>query len=110
MVTLDRIDDPFPKTESLGVRIVDPINLDPLRNPEIDDALELAPQGAPVLGFKIEGVDILVLFRRVLRVLHAAVWTMLEPLRMGRDIGVIGRTLERNVECDLDAEFTRLGQ
>ncbi len=110
MVALDRIDDPFPKAESLGVRIVDPKNLDPLCNPVIDDALEFMPQGAPILGFKIEGVDVLVLFRRVLRVLHAPVGAVLEPLRVGRDIGVVGRTLERDVERDLDAEFTRFGQ
>src|ERR1035438_8623836 len=102
MVALDCIDQPFPKAESLGMRIVDPENLDSLRDPEVDDALEFIPQVAPVFGFKIEGVYILVFFGWVLRVLHTAVGAMLEPLWMRPYIGMVRRALERDVECDLD--------
>jgi hypothetical protein len=79
-------------------------------NPEVDDALQLFPQRAPVLGFKVERVDVLILFGRILGILHAAVGTVLEPERMGLDIGMVRRALKCEVESDLDAQFARFRQ
>ena len=58
---------------------------------------------APVLAFEVERIDVLVLLRRVLGVLHRAVRPVPEPLRMLADIRMVGGALQRHVERDLDA-------
>ena len=52
---------------------------------------------------EVERIDVLVLLRRVLGVLHRAVGPPAEPLRMLLHVRVVGRALERDVERDLDA-------
>src|SRR5690606_12726890 len=51
--------------------------------------------------------DVLVLFRRVLREFQRAVWTPVEPFGMLLDPGVIGRTLEGEIERDLETVILR---
>ena len=90
---LDLVDDPFPERERLGMWIVHPEDPDSLSDPE----------GAPVVGLEIERIDVLVLLGRVLRILDAAIRTMLEPVRVRAHVRVIGRALERDVEGDLQS-------
>src|SRR5580704_5538538 len=92
-------DQPFPECKRLGMGIVDAKYFDAAGNPEIDDAFELVPQSAPIACFEIERIDVLVFLRRVLGVLHAAVGPMLEPLRMLRDVRMVGSALKRNVRA-----------
>ena len=104
---LDPADQPLPEAERLGVRIVDPENAHPLADPEIDDALEFAPQPLPVFALEIEGIDILVFLGRIFGVLDAAVRTMPEPLRMLAHVRMVRRTLESDVQGDRDSLFAR---
>src|SRR5271170_3371324 len=97
MIEFGRVDQPFPEGERLGMRIIDAKYFDAAGNPEIDDALEFVPQGAPVTRFEIERIDVLVFLRRILSVLHAAVGPMLEPLRMLRNVRMVGSALKGNV-------------
>src|SRR6185436_7814933 len=64
-------------------------------------------QRAPVLALEVEGVDILVLLRRVLRVLDRAIGPMAEPLRVFAHPRVIRRTLPGEIERDLHVEAAR---
>src|SRR3972149_8932069 len=105
MVRLDPRDGRLPERERLRVRIVDPEDMNALRDPVPEDALEVGPQRGPVLGFEVEGVDVLVLLRRVLRVLESTVGALPEPRRVVLDPRMIGRSLERDVEGDRDALF-----
>ena len=75
-------DEPLPERERLRVRIVDAEDLDALGDPMQDDALEFAPERAPIVALEIERIDVLIFLGRILGVLHAAVGTVLEP---GRD-------------------------
>src|SRR5690606_266576 len=108
MLRLDLADHPLPERERLRVRIVDAKNLDPLRDPELEDARELRPKLPPLVAFEIEGIDVLVLLRRVLRVLHAAVRPPAEPLGMLAHVRMIRRALESDVERDLEALPSRV--
>ena len=107
MRLLGGADQPFPEGERLGVRVVDAEYSDAMADPEIHDALQLIPQAAPIEGFEIERIDVLVLLGRVLRVLHAAVGPMLEPRRMLLDVRMIGGALERHVHGDFDVQRPR---
>ena len=70
---------PLPEPERFRVRIVDAEDLDAVRRPELDHALELLPQPGPVFGFEVEGIDVLIFLRRVLGVFDRAVGAMAEP-------------------------------
>ena len=94
-------DQPLPEVERLGMRIVHPEGAHPLIHPEHEDAQELLPELAPVLGLEVKRVDILVFLRRVLRVLDRAVRPSGKPFRVLTQIGMIRGTLERDVECNL---------
>src|SRR6202044_2246235 len=109
VLALNLADQPFPEWKGLRVRVVDAKYADSVLDPEIDDALQLRPQGAKVIGLEIEGVDILVFLRRVLRVLHTAVGAVLEPFGMRAHVGMIGCALEGDVESNLHAELARRG-
>ncbi len=89
------------------MRVIDAEYFDPAGDPEVDDAFELGPQGAPVARLEIERIDVLVFLRRILGILHAAVGPMLEPLRMLRYVRVVGCALKRNIHGDFDAECAR---
>src|SRR5215475_13155153 len=69
-----------------------------LCDPEADNALELLPEGSPVRCVEVKGIDILIFLGRIFRVLHGAIRTPLEPLRVLLHVGMIGGTLEGDVE------------
>src|SRR5215510_10978166 len=80
------------------MRVVHTENAHALLDPEADDALELLPECLPVRRVKVKGIDVLIFLRRVFRVLHSAIRAPPEPLRVLLHIGMIGRTLESDVE------------
>ena len=69
-----------------------------LLDQEADDALELLPEGSPRRRIKVKGIDVLIFFGRVFRVLHGAIGALLEPLRVLLHIGMVRGTLESDVE------------
>src|SRR5262249_22048752 len=90
----DLPDQPLPEGERLGVWVVYPKDSYALVDPELDYALELLPERAPLLSIEVEGVDVLVLLGWVLGVLDGAVGPGAEPLRVLAHVGVVGRDLE----------------
>ena len=102
-------DAPLPEGKGLGVRVVDPEDRHAVADPELEDALQLGPEAARVFAFKVEWINVLVLLRRVLGVLHRAVGPLLEPRRMLAHIGMVGRALECDVQRDRNAAAARLG-
>src|SRR5438105_13166036 len=98
MLGLELAEAPFPEGERLGVRVVDAEDGDAVPDPELEDALQLLPQPAPVAGLKVERVDVLVFFGRVLGILDGAIGPLLEPLRVLAHIRMVGRALERDVQ------------
>src|SRR4029453_7950376 len=103
VLTLDLAEQPLPERERLRVRVVHPEDPHALLDPEVHDAEQRLPELPPRLAPEVEGVDVLVALRRVLRELDGAVRPLPEPLRVLGDPGVIGRALEREIERDLDS-------
>ena len=66
-------DAPLPEGQGLGVGVVDAEDADAAVDPELEDGAEFVPEAAPVGGFEVEGVDVLIFFWRVLGVLDGAV-------------------------------------
>src|SRR5216683_7290056 len=106
MVPLELANQPFPERERLRVRVVDAKDLYTLIDPEDDDRQQLCPKPAPGLAFEVERIDVLVLLGWVFRVLDRAVRAMAEPFRMLFGVGMVGRALERDVQCDRQAVLT----
>ena len=85
-------DQPVPEVERLGVRVVDPEDLDALRDPVQHDPQDLGADAVRVV-VEVQRIDVLVLLRRVLRVRDRAVGQRGEPLRVrGRPTGGPART------------------
>ena len=101
----DLRDQPFPKGERLGVRVIHAEDADAVVATEIHDAEQFVPQRLPVLALKIEGINVLILLRRILGVLDRAIRPMTKPLGMLADIGMIGRALEGQIHRELDASI-----
>ena len=93
----------LPKSDRFGVRIIDPENAHALFRPEEDNALHFLPQLLPGAAAEIERVNVLVFFRRIFGVFDRAVGALVKPLRVFRDIGMVGRAVDRKVERDLHA-------
>src|SRR5436309_4208581 len=73
--------------------IIDSENPHSLFDPELDNAFELLPKRSPMWRLEFKRIDILIFFRRILRVLHSPIRTPSKPFRMLSDIGMIRRTL-----------------
>ena len=101
VIALDLGDHPLPKGKRFGVRIVYPEDVDALFAPIQEDALQFFPQLAPGRRFEVERVDVLVLLGRILRVLDRAIRPPAEPLRVFREIGMVARGLEGDIQRDL---------
>src|SRR5205814_674353 len=95
---------PLPESERLGMRVVDAEDLHAVPDPELEDALQLLAERVEFRRVEVERIDVLVLLRRVLGVLHAAVGPPAEPARMLLDVGVVGRALEGDVEGEIDSQ------
>src|SRR3569833_1760586 len=102
-------DEPVPQREGFGVRIVDAKDRHAVRQPEGDDLVELLPQLPPRLALEIEGIDVFVFLRGILRVLHAPVGPLAKPFGMLAYVGMIGRALKRDVARNLHAVLAHLG-
>src|SRR5690606_18730911 len=63
MLFSDFGDHPFPETEGLGMRVIDPEDGHTGIDPVIDDAFKFRPQVLPVVRFKIKRKDIFVSLR-----------------------------------------------
>ena len=85
--------------------MVDPKHSHALIDPKLKHALQFEPQRFPITGLEIEGVDVLILFGRVLGILNRAVGTSFELTGMFDDIGMIGRALEGDIECKLNPQI-----
>ena len=99
---------PGPEIDRLGMRIVDAEDAYAVAHPELDDpqALQVDPVAVVV---EIDGVDVLVLLRRIFRVRDGAVGALGEPLGMLGDPRMIRRCLEGEVHGDLKPERLGLG-
>src|SRR5215467_3236546 len=80
------------------MRVVDAKDAYALLDPEAENALELLPEGLPMLCIKVKGIDVFILLGRIFCVLHGTIRAPLEPLRVLPHIGMIRGTLEGDVE------------
>src|SRR2546426_9316557 len=53
--------------------------------------------------FEFEGIDVLVFFRRISRVLNRSIRPQSKPFRMLPDVRMIGRALIGKIQCDVDS-------
>jgi hypothetical protein len=102
-------DEPHPKLEWLGVRIVNPKDTNPSVDPKHDDAPKFTPERRPIIAGEVERADVLVSVGRIVRSFHATVRGSLEPIRMVSDVRMVWGALKRHVECDVEAQFARSG-
>ena len=105
---LDFAYQPFPEAVGLGVRVVDAENPHPLCNPEHNHAEQFLVESLPVVCFKVERDYVLINLGRVFGMLDRPVRPAPEPPGVFFDPGMIGRTLESQVESNLDARFACL--
>src|ERR1700724_778322 len=91
------------------MRIVDPEDLHAVIAPESHHPHQLLEQSALIGGVEIDRVDVLVFLGRILSVLDAAVWPMMEPLRMLAHPWVVGRALDCEIERQLHPQAVRSG-
>ena len=96
-------DQPGPEVGRLGVRVVDPKNLDAVIHPEPHHAQHFVVEAGRVV-VEVDRVDVLVLLRRVLGVGDGAVGQFGEPLAVILGPRVVRRALQRQVERDLHAQ------
>src|SRR4029078_7924241 len=79
MFPLDLADNPLPERKRFGMWIVDAKDCHARSSPVQKYAFELLPHPGPIVTFKIERIDVLILFRRVFGVLNGSVGPLLEP-------------------------------
>ena len=89
---------PLPEGEGFGVGVVDAEDADVAADPIEEDVIEGLPEAAPVCGFEVERVDVLIFLWRVFGVLDGAVGTDDEPFGMLFNPGMVWGALEGNVE------------
>src|SRR5258708_17602470 len=86
------------------MRVSDLEDLHAVIAPESHHPHQLFEQSALIGGVEIDRVDVLVFLGRVLSVLDAAVWPMMEPLRMLAHPWMVGRALDCEVERHLHSQ------
>src|SRR5580698_8996470 len=109
MIALDLGDHPLPEGKRLGVRVVDAKNRDAQAEPIEEDALQLLPHAGPVFALEIEGINILILLGRILRVLNRPVRPLAKPRLVLAHIRMIWSRLKRYIQSDGKIERLRLG-
>ena len=97
---------PLPELQRLGVRVVHPEDRDTEADPVPDDSKYFVANADRIV-IEVDRVDVLVLLRRILRVGDRSIRKGGEPLGVLDYPGVVGRTLQREVESDLEAVFLR---
>ena len=102
MLAVDLGDQPMPERDRLGVRIVDAEDLDALADPEEHDIAQREPQRGKRLAVEMHVDDVFVFLRRVFGIRDRAVLAPLEPFRMFLDPGMVGRTLDGEIERYLE--------
>ncbi len=103
------LDNPLPKVQRFGVRIINPKNGHSPFYPEEKNREEFLPESSPIGRFKIDGIDVLVLFRRVLSILDRPVGSDDKPFRMLLHIGMVRGTLKGNIQGNLQPQLLRFG-
>ncbi len=98
---LDLGNEPFPEAKGLGMGIIHAEDPYSLLRPEEHHAAKLLPELPPVIGFKLQWIDVFILLGRVFGVLYRPVGTPAKPFGMSVDIGMIGRALKGEVKGDL---------
>src|SRR5688572_21457568 len=79
-----------------------------LVDPELEDAAQFLPQGFPIRGFKIDGIDVLIFLRRILGVLNRTIGSNLEPVLVLANVGMVRRTLKGDIQSYVKVAFARL--
>ena len=104
----DLPDEALPEGQRLGVRVVHAEDRHAVTDPGAHD---LQDRGVDALGVVVEvqGVDVLVLLGRILRIGDRAVGQDREPFGVLTDPRVVRRALEGQVQGDLHAELTGTG-
>ena len=105
---LDLTDQPRPEVGRLGVRVVDPKELDAVVNPVPDHAQHLVVKTGGIV-VEVDRIDVLVLLRRILRVGDGAVRQFGEPLPVLAGPRMIRRALQRQVQGHLHAQIACRG-
>ena len=103
VLRLDVGEQTLPEGDGLRVRVVDAEDRHAVVDPQLDDVAHGLVDALRVV-VEVQGVDVLVLLRRVLRVSDGAVGARREPLGMLLDPRMVGGALEGQVESDLQAE------
>src|SRR5262249_2182840 len=97
---------PFPKRERLCMRIIDAENPDAFVDPKFKYAFEFNPKRRPFFRFKIERENVVVFLGRILGKLNRAIGALSKPFGVIADIGMIRRTLKRDIQGDLNFVLT----
>src|SRR5262249_31779441 len=100
-------DNPFPERKRLCMRIIDAEDPHALFDPKKEDALQFLPELSPIRSLKIQGINVLILFGWILRILNRAVRACAEPFPMLLHVGMIGAALERDIERNFQAVIGR---
>ena len=88
------------------MRIVHPKDAHSAVSPKQHNALDLGPEFAPVFAPKIQGINVFVFLRRVLRVLDRAVCPSVKPFGMLFHVRVIGRAIQCKIEGNFHSAFS----
>ncbi len=107
---MHRLDQLLPEGHGFRVRVVHAEDFHALVHPEEHHVNELAPQVLPVRAVKVQRVDVLVFFGRILRVADTAVRPLIKPLRVLPHIRMIRGAVDGEVERDFQAAFFGLFQ
>ena len=107
MRSVDLGDEPFPEADRLGVRVVDAEDGHAMLDPKHEHAIELGEEPHAIRGVEVDAAHVLVLVGRILCVTKASVGPVLEPVGVLGNPRMVGRTLDGEVESDLDAHARR---
>src|SRR5690625_920252 len=99
--------EPLPERQGFCVRVVDSKNSHALVEPEEHDVSQGVPERRESLAIEVDIDDILILLRRIFGILDGAIGPPVEPFWMLLYPGVIRRTLNGEIQRDLQPLLTR---
>ena len=88
--------------------IIDPKNTNAPLRPKQDDAFHFRPELRPVFATEVQRINVFVFLRRILRVLNRAVRPSVKPLWVLYHVGMVGRAIDRKIECDFHSALAHL--